>query len=146
MSRHKYIYPRTIWQFFPGFGWYQGTVSDEKLKDDKRYTVSFKDGDEYDYCIAEIKEFIRLKEIPIGEIGYQFLRESEGDFFSCVVKKIIIERQGARNPTLLEEINGEKKDRKCWVSDNRPHNYSLGQIKEWSDLRNIDPEKIGETE
>ena len=60
-----------------------------------------------------------------------------------MVEKIIIERQGARNPTLLEEINGEKKDRQCFVSDLRPHNYSLGQIKEWSDLRNVDPKKIG---
>ena len=64
----------------------------------------------------------------------------------CVVEKIIIERQGARNPTLLEEINGEKKDRQCWVSDHQPNNYSLGQIKEWSDLRNVDPKKIGEPE
>ena len=48
-SRHKYNYPRTMWQFFPGYGWYQGTVSDEKLKDDKRYTVSFEDGEEYNY-------------------------------------------------------------------------------------------------
>ena len=54
LSRHKYIYPRTIWQFFPGFGWYQGTVSDEKLKDDKRYTVSFEDGEVLYYRKAEI--------------------------------------------------------------------------------------------
>ena len=60
---------------------------------------------------------MQLKEIPIGDVGYQFLRESEGDFFSCRVEKIIIERQGARNPTLLEEINGKKKDRQCWVLD-----------------------------
>ena len=38
----------------------------------------------------------------------------------------------------------EKKYRICGVSDNQQHNYSLRQIMEWSDLRNIDPEKIGE--
>ena len=65
----------------------------------------------------EINEFVRLNEIPIGDAGYQFLRESEGYFFSCVVEKIIIERQGARNPTFLKKINGEKKDCQCWVSD-----------------------------
>ena len=145
-SRHKYIYPRTIWQFFDGHGWYQGKVSDERLKGDKRYTVNFEDGEEYYYRIDEINEFVRLKEIPIGDAGYQFLREYEGYFFSCEVEKIIIERQGARSPTLLEEMNGEKKDRQCYVSDQRQHNYSLGQIKEWSDLRNADPKKIGEPE
>ena len=67
-------------------------------------------------------------------------------FCVCRVEKIIIERQGAQNPTLLEEMNGEKKDRQCWVLDLRQHNYSLGQIKEWSDLRNADPKKIGEPE
>ena len=145
-SRHEYIYPRTISQFFEGHGWYQGKVSDERLKGDKRYTVNFEDGEEYYYRIDEINEFVRLKEIPIGDAGYQFLREYEGYFFSCEVEKIIIERQGARNHTLLEEINGEKKDRQCYVSDQRQHNYSLGQIKEWSDLRNADPKKIGEPE
>ena len=102
---------------FPGYEWYQGTVSDEKLKDDKRYTVSFEDGEVLYYRKAEIDEFVELREIPIGDVGWPFLREVEGDFFSCVVEKIIIERQGARNPTLLEEINGKKKDRQCFVSD-----------------------------
>ena len=50
--------------------WYKGTVSDGKLKADKRYTVTYKDGEEYDYCIAETKEFIQLQEILIGEKGY----------------------------------------------------------------------------
>lgn len=131
---------------FPGYGWYQGNVSDEKLKDDKRYTVSFQDGEECDYCKAKIDEFVELREIPIGDLGWCFLREVEGHFFLCRVERIIIEQQGARNPTFLEEINGEKKDCQYWLSDNRQHNYSLGQIKEWSDLRNIDPEKIGEPE
>ena len=50
---------------FLAYGWYQGTVSDEKLKDDYRYTVSFEDGEEYDYHKAEIDEFVELREIPI---------------------------------------------------------------------------------
>ena len=82
------------------------------------------------YCKAEIDEFVELREIPIGDVGWCFLRKVEGDFFLCRVERIIIERQGARNPTLLEEIIGKKKDCQCWVSDNRQHNYSLGQIKE----------------
>ena len=61
------------------------------MKSDKTYTVNYKDGEEYDYRIAEIKEFIYLKEIPIGEIGYQFLRGSEGYYYSCEVEKIILE-------------------------------------------------------
>ena len=84
-SCHEYDYPRTIWQFFRGYGWYQGTVSDEKLKEDKIYTVNFEDGEEYDYCKAEIDEFVEIREIPIGDPGYLFLREVEGDFFSCEV-------------------------------------------------------------
>ena len=98
-------------------------MSDEKLKDDYRYTVSFEDGDLFYYRKAEIDEFIELREIPIGDVGWSFLREVESGFFSCVVEKIIIEQQGARSPTLLEEINGEKKDRQCFVSDQRQHNY-----------------------
>ena len=87
-------------------------------KADKRYTVNQTDGEEYNYCIAKIKEFIQLKEIPIGEIGYQFLGECEGYYYLCEVERIIIEQHGARNPTLLEGINGKKKDPQCWVSDN----------------------------
>ena len=76
-------------------------------KADKRYTVNYKDGEEYDYRIAEIKEFIQLKEIPIGEIGYQFLRESEGYYYLCEVEKIILEKHVALYP-LLEELMAKR--------------------------------------
>ena len=80
-----------MWQLFSGLWMVQGTVSDEKLKDDKRYSVTFEHGEEYDYRKAEIDEFVELREIPIGDVGWCFLREVEGDFFSCRVEKIIIE-------------------------------------------------------
>ena len=66
---------------FQGCGWYNGTVSDGKLKADITYTVTFKDGEEYDYRKGKIIEFVKLQDILVGEIGCQFLREAEGDYY-----------------------------------------------------------------
>ena len=51
------------------------------MKADKTYTISYKNGEVYNYCKGEMLEFMQLQEIPVGEIGYCFLREAEGDFF-----------------------------------------------------------------
>ena len=112
-----------------GCGYYTGTVSNGKLKADIIYTVTFKDGEEYNYSKGEIKEFVKLQDIPVGEVRYQLLCKAKGDYFSCEVEKIIFEQHVLVYP-LLEEIDDQKKDRQCWVLDNRQYNYSLGQIEE----------------
>ena len=60
-----------------------------------------------------------MQDIPIGEIGYQFLCEFEGDYFSCKVETNILEQHVAFYP-LLEEIVGKKKifNVGCWITGN----------------------------
>lgn len=62
----------------------------------------------------------------VGDIGYQFVREYDGVFYSGKVKS----------------IHGDDGIRECDVSDGEKHDYTLDQLQEWRELQNDDASKV----
>ena len=78
-------------KFFKGYGWFPGTVT---LKDTtnsvynrKYYKIQYIDDDEVCSQPALIL-LIEKQNIQIGEIGYEFVREFEGLFYSGIVTDV----------------------------------------------------------
>ena len=68
---------------------------------------------------------MELEKLAIGEVGYQFLREYGGMFYSGNV----------------ESINDDG-TRECYLTDRLFHDYSLEQLNDWKDLKNSDDNKV----
>ena len=122
-QQSDFVAPSTIRKFFPGYGWYSGTVGSITKHD--TYVVTFEDGDAEEYQESDLEELMELEKLAIGEVGYQFLREYGGMFYSGNV----------------ESINDDG-TRECYVTDRLFHDYSLEQLNDWKDLKNSDDNKV----
>lgn len=109
-------------KFFPSYGWFEGTITSIKpdALSNKTIRVTYLDGDEEDITEQELHEFKEKAAIPIGEIGFLFIKKFNGQYFSSKVIRIY--------------PRSEK--RLCRFNDGKQHQYSLNQIEKYTKLRN----------
>ena len=78
-------------KFFPSYGRFKGRVSriNGDDEDGKFIRIIFEDGEEVDYSQQEVDEFTALSAIPVGEVGFQFIKKfgAAGYFSGSVIEK-----------------------------------------------------------
>ena len=121
--------PGSIRKFFTGHGWYDGKVSTKESDGSEpiTYRIDYNDND-YEDGITKHQLNAILKEglIGVGEVGYEFLREFEGMFYSGKVR---------RNYDDDNKIE-------CFINNDRSlHDYTPDQLMKFSTLMNTDNDK-----
>ena len=105
-------------RFFPYYGRFEGTVIEinENNIDGKPIRIKFEDGEVADYSQQEVDEFSATTAIPLGEVGFVFVRKfgSAGYFNGTIIEK-------KRNGKLL-----------CEFHDGARHQYSLDEIEQYA--------------
>ena len=107
-----------VMKFFPGHGKFLGTLIqiNEDNVDGKPIRVQYEDGEEEDYSQDELDEFQCESSIPIGALGFRFVkkfRNASGIFSGKVIK---ILAKGAK--IYLREFD-----------DGERHTYSLDELE-----------------
>ena len=122
-TQKAFVPPLHLSRFYPGFGWFSGTVTPDK--NNKQFSVLYEDEQIDNYDINEIKKIMKHESIAVGAVGYRFLRLFEGIYYSGTVKRI-----------------NDNDTRECYLSDNQYHDYYLSQLNEWKTLKNTDEKKL----
>ena len=84
-----FVPPDTIRKFFPGYGWFVGTVTTTTttVTNRKHYRLVYEDDEEV--CTqSDLKVLIMKQNIEIGGLGFEFVREYDGIFYSGIVTDI----------------------------------------------------------
>ena len=118
-----FVAPPTIRKFFKGYGWYSGTVG--SVTEHGTFVVKYEDGEEEELRERQLKKLMELEKFAVGEVGYRFLREFEGKFYSGNVKSI-----------------NDDDTRECYLTDRKYHTYTLDKLNDWKDLKNSDDDKV----
>ena len=102
-----------IRNFFDGYGWFKGSIIDiiKDAPDGKHFRVKYKDGKFEDYILERLRKIKCNSKIPIGDIGYRFVKKFGRDYFSGKVMQV---------------LPGGK--RICKYSDGEVKQYSLAQV------------------
>ena len=115
-----FVPPKTIKKFFPGYGWFVGTVTKTTINNRKYYCVIYADDNEV--CTeSDLKILMMKQNIQIGESGYKFIREYEGMFYSGLFKD--------KNELGMQICN---------LNYGKVQECNLKTLKEWKDLMNLD--------
>jgi len=119
--------PSHVRKFFSGYGWFTGRITTTaSTRFDRQYTIQYEDSDHEECSQQQLQHLIKEASMNVGDIGYQFVREYDGVFYSGKVKSIC----------------GDDGIRECYLSDRLYHNYTLGQLQEWRELQNDDASKV----
>ena len=120
--------PESIRKFFTGHGWYDGKVS--TMESDGSEPITYRiDYDDNDYedglTKSKLNAIVKKGLIGVGEVGYEFLREFEGMFYSGKVRRIY-------DGNTIE----------CIVNNDKLlHDYTPDQLMKFSTLTNTDENK-----
>ena len=120
--------PESIRKFFTGHGWYDGKVS--TMESDGSEPITYRiDYDDNDYedglTKSKLNDIVKKGLIGVGKVGYEFLREFEGMFYSGKVRRI---------------YDGNKIE--CIVNNDKYlHDYTPDQLMKFSTLTNTDENK-----
>ena len=127
-SRPLYKPPERICKVFTGHGWYDGKVS--TMESDGSEPITYRiDYDDNDYedglTKSKLNDIVKKGLIGVGKVGYEFLREFEGMFYSGKVRRII-------DGNTIE----------CIVNNDKLlHDYTPDQLMKFSTLTNTDENK-----
>ena len=117
-------------KFFKGYGWFPGTVTlqdtTNSVSNRKYYEIKYIDDDEVCSQPALIL-LIEKQNIQIGEIGYEFVQEFEGLFYSGIVTDVTdVDDSDVDEPGI----------RICDLNYGVSRQYTLQKLEEWKDVKN----------
>ncbi len=108
-------------KFFPSYGRFEGRVTEinRHHPDGKPIRILFEDGEVADYSQQEVDEFRALSAIPLGDVGFVFIKK--------------FGRAGYFNGTIIEKKRSGKL--LCKFEDDATHEYTLNQIEGFAKLK-----------
>ena len=80
-----------VFKFFPFYGKFKGRVEmlRPNAENGKCIRVRFEDGDMEDMTLREFRESQEEASIPIGEVGFKFIKKFQGDWYTGEVIRVM---------------------------------------------------------